>query len=85
MLIICCFEYKIISTKLKSYTGTASLANTDRLVHSQHSHIKICKRENRILISSYDRVVTKMDPEREKKTCQFMRAVLTLLTGIEFK
>ena len=40
MLIICCFDYKIIYTKLKSFVETDSLDYADRLIHSQNSHIK---------------------------------------------
>ena len=43
--------------------GTAYFQYSGRLLHSQYSHIKNCKRENN---TSYDRVVTKTEAEAKK-------------------
>ena len=42
--------------------GTAYFEHCGRLLHSQYSHIKNCKRE---INTSYDRVVTKTEAEKK--------------------
>ena len=54
--------------KINIICRTVCLDYADRLLHSQYSHIKHFKRENKLftLIMSYDREVTKTEAETKK-------------------